>query len=160
MKKLILMMLISTPLSAQLSNPPLIIANHPLGTCPNGQLALDIIDNTNWICNGGWVQLTSGAGAVSSVFGLTGVVPDLIGDVTTSGSTTTTVIRVNGVTYSSSPTSHTVPVITASNVATYTSIPNCTDITGNHLNYTQSTDLFSCGTSISSITWNGITNPT
>src|SRR5438477_11645493 len=56
------MMLISTPLSAQLSNPPLIIANHPLGACPNGQLALDIIDNTNWICNGGWVQLASGAG--------------------------------------------------------------------------------------------------
>jgi hypothetical protein len=34
--------------------------------------------------------------------------------------------------------------------ATYVVVPDCTDSAGNHLNYTQSTDLFSCGTSSSS----------
>jgi hypothetical protein len=60
-----------------------------------------------------------------------------------------TVVKVNGVTFSASPASHTVPVITAANTAIYKSIPDCTDSTGNHLNYTQSSDLFSCGTSSS-----------
>lgn len=74
---------------------------------------------------------------------------DLSGDVTTSGTLAATVAKVNGVAYSASPSTHTVPVITASNTATYKTVPDCTDTGGNHLNYTQSTDAFSCGTSSS-----------
>lgn len=42
---------------------------------------------------------------------------------------------------------HQVFVGTASNVFTAKTLPDCVDTAGNHLNYTQSTDLFSCGTS-------------
>lgn len=58
-----------------------------------------------------------------------------------------TVAKVNGVAYNSSPSTHQVPVITASNTETYKTVPDCTDSSGNHLNYTQSTDSFSCGIS-------------
>jgi hypothetical protein len=60
-----------------------------------------------------------------------------------------TVAKVNAVSYPASPSTHTVPVVTASNTVTYKSVPDCTDTGGNHLNYTQSTDAFSCGTSSS-----------
>jgi len=72
---------------------------------------------------------------------------DLSGDATTSGTLAVTVVKVNGVSYSSGPSTHTTPVITASNTATYKTIPDCTDTGGNHINYTQSTDSYSCGTS-------------
>lgn len=42
---------------------------------------------------------------------------------------------------------HQVLVSTATNTYTLKTVPDCTDTTGNHLNYTQSTDSFSCGTS-------------
>lgn len=45
-----------------------------------------------------------------------------------------------------SPASHAVPVDVAG-TSTYKVIPDCTDTGGNHLNYTQSSDAFSCGTS-------------
>jgi hypothetical protein len=74
--------------------------------------------------------------------------PALTGDTTTSaGSCATTTAKVNGVAYSSGPSTHQVPVVTASNTATYKTVPDCTDTGGNHLNYTQSSDAFSCGTS-------------
>src|SRR5213082_3252767 len=47
---------------------------------------------------------------------------------------------------------HEVFVGTATNVFTAKTITNCTDTAGNHLNYTQSTDLFSCGTTVPTIT--------
>lgn len=50
-----------------------------------------------------------------------------------------------------SPASHAVPVDVAG-TSTYKVIPDCTDTTGNHINYTQSTDAFSCGTSIPAAT--------
>lgn len=84
---------------------------------------------------------------VTSVFTLTGAIPNLSGDATTSGSAVTTVGKVNGVAYASSPSTNTTPVITASNTATYTSLPSCADSGGNHLNYNTSTHVFSCGTS-------------
>jgi hypothetical protein len=72
--------------------------------------------------------------------------PALTGDATTSqGSCSTTVVKVDGVAYSASPSTDTVPIITASNTATYSAIPNCTDTGGNHLNYTTSTHALSCG---------------
>lgn len=45
-----------------------------------------------------------------------------------------------------SPASHAVPVDVAG-TSTYKVVPDCTDTGGNHINYTQSTDAFSCGTS-------------
>lgn len=72
---------------------------------------------------------------------------DLSGDVSTSGTLSTTVGKVNGVAYSASPSTHAVPVVTASNTTTYKVIPDCQDTGGNHLNYTQSSDTISCGTS-------------
>jgi hypothetical protein len=62
---------------------------------------------------------------------------------------TPTVTTVNGVSFPSSPATHSVNVITASNTSTAKVIPDCTDTGGNHLNFTQSTDAFSCGTSSS-----------
>jgi hypothetical protein len=62
-------------------------------------------------------------------------------------STNATVAKVNGVAYAASPPTDTVPIITASNTATYKAVPDCTDTGGNHLNYTASTHAISCGTS-------------
>lgn len=45
-----------------------------------------------------------------------------------------------------SPASHAVPVDVAG-TSTYKVVPDCTDTGGNHINFTQSTDAFSCGTS-------------
>jgi hypothetical protein len=55
--------------------------------------------------------------------------------------------QASGVSYPAGPSVHTVPVITASNTATYKTVPDCQDSGGNHINYTQSTDTFSCGSS-------------
>lgn len=55
-----------------------------------------------------------------------GTVTGLTGDVTGSGSgsITTTVNKVNGVAYGSSPSTNTVPVVTAANTVTYEAVPN------------------------------------
>lgn len=73
----------------------------------------------------------------------------LSGDASGSGATSITVTnaKVNGVAYAASPSTNTTPIITASNTATYTAIPNCTDTAGQHLNYATATSTFSCGTS-------------
>jgi hypothetical protein len=77
------------------------------------------------------------------------MMPALTGDVISAAtSTTTTVAKVNGVSYPSGPSTHSVPVTTAANTETYKVVPDCTDTTGNHINYTQSTDTFSCGASV------------
>jgi len=56
------------------------------------------------------------------------------------------VAKINGTTVPASPSTHQIPVVTATNATTWKTLPNCTDTVGQHLNYTQSTDLFSCGT--------------
>jgi hypothetical protein len=84
-------------------------------------------------------RVMAGAGSQASQ------VSDLTGDVTTSGSMATTVAKVDGVAYPSGPSTHQVPVVTATNTATYKTVPDCTDTSGNHINYTQSSDSFSCG---------------
>lgn len=97
-----------------------------------------------------------GAAAAVNVSGadITGVLkaaafPAEAGDVTNSaGSLTTTVGKVNGVTYSSGPATDTTPVITAANTSTYSALPTCTDTVGKHLNYDTSTHTYSCGTSV------------
>lgn len=75
--------------------------------------------------------------------------PALTGDATTSaGACATTVAKVNGIAYSATAGAHSVEVITTANTtATAKTLPDCTDTGGNHLNFTQSTDAFSCGTS-------------
>ena len=51
--------------------------------------------------------------------------PALAGDVaTTAGSLTTTVSKVNGVSYGTSPSTNTVPVVTGTNAITYEAVPN------------------------------------
>lgn len=73
---------------------------------------------------------------------------ELSGDSTTSGSNAVTVVKVNGISYSATAAAHSVEVITSANTtATAKVVPDCTDTGGNHINYTQSTDAFSCGTS-------------
>lgn len=69
--------------------------------------------------------------------------PAFTGDATkAAASCATVVVKVNGVAFAAAPSVDTVPVITASNVATYTAIPNCT---AGVLQYSTSTHLFSCG---------------
>jgi hypothetical protein len=81
--------------------------------------------------------------------------PALTGDtISSTGSTLTTTSKVNGVSYPSSPSIDTVPLITSTNTAIYKAISNCIDSGGNHLNYSTSTHTFSCGT-----TSNGGTPP-
>jgi len=65
---------------------------------------------------------------------------DLSGDVSTSGTTTTVVNAVHGVSYPSGPSTNTVPIVTASNSVAYVSIPNCSALA-----YNTSTSSFSCG---------------
>lgn len=48
---------------------------------------------------------------------------ELSGDATTSGSNAVTVAKVNGVTYGSSPSTNTVPVVTGTNTVTYEALP-------------------------------------
>lgn len=72
---------------------------------------------------------------------------ELSGDATTSGSNVVTVAKVNGVSSAATPSNHTVQVVTASNTRTDKVVPDCTDTAGNHINFTQSSDAFSCGTS-------------
>lgn len=103
---------------------------------------------------GGTGTVTNTAGALTAgqlVIGNGGAditVGNLSGDATTAGGTATTVVKVNGVAYPASPSTDTVPVVTAANTATYTAVPNCLDTNGQHLNYNTSTHTFSCGTSI------------
>jgi len=91
--------------------------------------------------------ITIGAGAITAAKMVNSGV--FTGDVTTTFPAIT-VARVNGITYSATAAAHSVEVITTANTtATAKVIPDCTDSAGNHINYTQSTDAFSCGTSSS-----------
>lgn len=73
---------------------------------------------------------------------------ELSGDATTSGSNAVTNVKVNGIAYSATAAAHSVEVVTTANTtATPKVVPDCTDTGGNHINFTQSTDAFSCGTS-------------
>jgi len=56
-------------------------------------------------------------------------IAELSGDATTSTSNAVTVVKVNGVSYAASPSTTTIPEITASNTATYRAIGDCGDST-------------------------------
>jgi hypothetical protein len=68
---------------------------------------------------------------------------ELSGDATTSGSNAVTVVKINGNSVPSGAAVHQVLVATASNTLTWKTITDCNG-SSNALNYTQSTDLFSC----------------
>jgi len=72
---------------------------------------------------------------------------NLTGDTTSVGMATTTV-KLNGTTVPTNAAADTFLGTTASAVAAWAVMPNCTDATGNHVNYTTATHLFSCGTSV------------
>jgi len=78
------------------------------------------------------LQVTVATGTPPLVVTSTTVVPNLNIEV------------VNGVAYPASPSLHSVPVITSSNVATYKVLPDCS-AAGQTLQFTQSTNTFSCG---------------
>jgi|ERR1051326_1588807 hypothetical protein len=65
----------------------------------------------------------------------------LSGDVNQGGNFVT-VLAVHGVTYPASPSTHSVPVVTASNTITYKVIPDCQ--APSRLQYTQSSDSWTC----------------
>lgn len=52
---------------------------------------------------------------------------------------------------STAPADDQIVVADSSTAGTPRTVPNCTDASGNHLNYTQSSNTFSCGTSRSSV---------
>lgn len=70
-------------------------------------------------------------------------VAELSGDATTSGSNAVTNVKVNGVAYAATPSTNTVPVVTASNTATYQAIPNCGDAS-HALAFSTGSSAFSC----------------
>jgi hypothetical protein len=88
----------------------------------------------------GWLTIASAASACTT--------QSFVYDGSNAQPLTATSAVLNGVVFPASPSTHSVPVITASNTATWKVVPDCTDVTGNHLNYTQSTDAWSCGTSV------------
>lgn len=93
--------------------------------------------------NGAALAFTNLAGALATT-----QTAGLTGDVTsTAGTISTTVAKVNGVSYPATPATDTLPVITAANTATYKAVPSCLDSGGNHLNYDSATHAFSCGSS-------------
>jgi len=70
----------------------------------------------------------------------------LAGDVT--GSQNATVVgKINGTTVPVNSAANQVLVTTAAAVSAWETLPACTDSGGNHLNYNNSTQAFSCGTS-------------
>lgn len=59
-----------------------------------------------------------------------------------------TCTKINGNSVPASAAAHQALICTAASTCTWKTVPDCTDTSGNHLNYTQSTDAFSCGTSV------------
>src|SRR5579885_1325477 len=79
---------------------------------------------------------------------------NLSGDATTAGSSAVTVAKVNGNSVPSGIAAHQALIGTAASTISFKTIPDCQDSSGNHINYTQSSDSFSCGTSSSGhINW-------
>lgn len=71
-----------------------------------------------------------------------------------------TVAKVNGTSVPINSAADQIINTTASATGQWTSVPNCTDTAGNHLNYATSTHTLSCGTTSSTPTGNGVTSST
>lgn len=85
----------------------------------------------------------------------------LFGDVT-GPQNATVVVAIHGTTVPINSAANQTLVTTASAVAAWETLPACTDTGGNHLNYNNSTQAFTCGTSSStaSLAFSAITNGT
>lgn len=88
-------------------------------------------------------QLVIGNGGADVTVG------NLSGDASTSGGAAVTVTAVNGTSVPTNAAADQTVVTTASATGAWKSLPNCTDSSGNHLNYDTSTHSFSCGASSS-----------
>jgi len=133
----------------------------PTGPCGGHQWWTTDATGTGSCTQPSAADLSDGAGLMrSSASLLPSQMPALSGDVTSSaGSTTTTVGKVNGVAFSAAPAVNTLPLVTASNTATYTPVPDCGDSGGSHLNYNAATHTFSCGNTggtVGSVAFSGI----
>jgi hypothetical protein len=109
----------------------------------------------------GDVSLTSAhllVGNVSNVAADVG----LSGDSTLANTGAITNTKINGTSVPTNSAADQFLGTTASATGAWASIANCTDTGGNHLNYTTSTHLFSCGTSSSggAVTFSAITGST
>lgn len=113
--------------------------SHTIALGASGILDLSATGNTALKISGayssGIMFVTTTTGAVTSV--------NLSGDATTSGSAVVTNVKMNGVAFSASPALHSVPIITASNTATYKVINTCGDAS-HAISYDQGTDSWGC----------------
>lgn len=112
---------------------------HTIALGSSGILDLHAAATSGVLLPGGFSSgilfVTTTTGGVSSV--------NLSGDVTTAGSAVATVIKVNGVAYGTVPATDSSPVVTASNISTYTVWPNCGDAT-HAISYNTSTHAIGC----------------
>ena len=118
------------------------------GGAANHQLLFDDAGLVNGISNGtsGYVLTSNGTSSTPSFQAAPGVSGSAGGDL--SGTyPNPTVAKINGNSVPSGAASHQVLVATGASTFSLKTVPDCTDTGGNHLNYTQSTDAFSCGTS-------------
>lgn len=101
-----------------------------LPACANGQVLQTAggVQTCQTIAGTGTVTNTAGAlTAGQLIIGNGGndiTVGDLTGDATTSGATAVTVVKVNGVSFGTGPSTNTVPVVTGTNATTYEAVPN------------------------------------
>jgi hypothetical protein len=121
------------------------------------------LDNITGFASTGFLKRT-GAGTysfvtdpsdVTSVFGRTGAVVAAANDYNFNQlAGTNSIAQLGG-----SGASH-ATLIDVAGTATWKVIPDCQDSSGNHINYTQSTDAFSCGTTVGALAAGNFANPT
>lgn len=107
-----------------------------------------------WTTPGTGTVATTGSPASGNLTKFSGALTitngDLSGDVTTAGTLVATVAKINGTSIPTNSAADQAIVTTASATGSWTSLPNCTDSSGNHINYATSTHAFSCGSTSSS----------
>ena len=116
--------------------------------------AVTIADTTGDITTPGTITTGSGGSVAGAVDLGQGTAPAVPANSFGWGAPTTMTTSQRLVSPNSASSAHSLMVIGAptANVSTwaYKVVPDCQDTTGNHLNFTQSTDAFSCGTSVPS----------
>lgn len=76
--------------------------------------------------------------------------PSLTGDTTTApNSSLTTTSKINGTSVPASPIANQALITTGSSTGGWSTVPDCQDTSGQHLNFTQSSHAFSCGSTSS-----------
>ena len=122
------------------SNSSFLLPIGTTGTRPatgiNGMLRYNSAGSVEGYINNSWISFSTSSGTVTTTgtpasgnltkfSGSSSITNgDLSGDVSTSGALVTTVAKVNGVAYGTSPSTNTVPVVTGTNAITYETVPN------------------------------------